>query len=253
MEKSEQQILYNRFIELAQRSYSGNIFTFSDFLSQSEQDVLFQASHEFSHVKFALFGGYESAERKVARFGDPEDLGYEVDYPISCIKIEPLAKKFAKEYSHRDYLGSLMNLGLERKVFGDIYIDGMTAYIYALEKSADYVMENLSSVGRNSVKCSISTMPEELVESRKQTLTIQCSSMRADGIICHTYNLSRKDVLPYFMEKKVAVNGHTVENNDKQIAEGDVISVRGFGKFRVAALGGISKKGKQHITIEKYI
>ncbi|WP_028234479.1 YlmH family RNA-binding protein [Pseudobutyrivibrio sp. MD2005] len=250
----DDQLLYKRLIELSNRAYQNNIYTFSDFLSLSQQDVLFQAARDksFAPIKFDLFGGYENCERKMVRFGSEDDLGYIVDFPIKCIKIEPLAKKFAKEYTHRDYLGSLMSLGIDRKKFGDIFVDGMDAYMYADESTADYLLENFVSVGRNSVKCSYSELPEEYKKAALKEITIQVASPRADAVIAKVYNLSRKDTIPYFTEKKVSVNGHIVENNDKMLAAGDTVSVRGFGKFNLLSEGGLSRKGKLNLTVEVF-
>ena len=250
----DDQLLYKRLIELSNRAYQNNIYTFSDFLSLSQQDVLFQATRDksFAPIKFDLFGGYENCERKMVRFGSEDDLGYIVDFPIKCIKIEPLARKFAKEYTHRDYLGSLMSLGIDRKKFGDIFVDGMDAYMYADESTADYLLENFVSVGRNSVKCSYSELPEEYKKAALKEITIQVASPRADAVIAKVYNLSRKDTIPYFTEKKVSVNGHIVENNDKMLAAGDTVSVRGFGKFNLLSEGGLSRKGKLNLTVEVF-
>lgn len=247
-------ILYNRIIELSNRAYRNNIYVFSDFLSLSQQDVFYQATKDkaFAPIKYDLFGGYSNCERKMVRFGSEYDFGYEVEFPISCIKVEPLAKKFAKEYTHRDYLGSLMGLGIDRKKFGDIFVDGMEAYIYVDESTADYLMENFVSVGRNSVKCSFSQLPESYKQANLKEVTIQVASPRADAVISKVYNLSRKDTIPYFTEKKVSVNGHIVENNDKVLGAGDTVSVRGFGKFNVISEGGLSRKGKLNLNIEVF-
>ena len=250
----DEQLLYKRLIELSNRAYQNNIYTFSDFLSLSQQEVLYQAARDkaFAPIKYDLFGGYENCERQMTRFGSLDDMGYQVDFPIKCIKVEPLAKKFAKEYTHRDYLGSLMSLGIERKKFGDIFVDGMDAYIYVDESTADYLMENFVSVGRNSVKCSFCELPDEYKKAALKEITIQVASPRADAVIAKVYNLSRKDTLPYFTEKKVSVNGHIVENNDKALAAGDTVSVRGFGKFNLLSEGGLSKKGKLNLNLEVF-
>ncbi len=247
-------LLYKRLIELSNRAYQNNIFTFSDFLSLSQQEVLYQAARDkgFTPIAYDLFGGYENCERKMVRFGSEKDFGYEVPFPIQCIKVEPLAKKFAREYTHRDYLGSLMSLGIDRKKFGDIFVDGMDAYIYADESTADYLLENFVSVGRNSVKCSVSELPESYKKAALKEMTIQVASPRADAVIARVYNLSRKDTLPYFTEKKVSVNGHIVENNDKILSAGDSVSVRGFGKFNLWEEGGLSRKGKLNLVVEVF-
>ena len=250
----EEQLLYKRLIELSNRAYQNNIYTFSDFLSLSQQEVLYQAARDkdFAPIAYDLFGGYENCERKMVRFGSEEALGYSVDYPIKCIKVEPLAKKFAKEYTHRDYLGSLMSLGIDRKKFGDIFVDKMDAYIYVDESTSDYIIKNLVSVGRNSVNCSFSNLPEAYIKEALKSITIQVSSPRADAVIAKVYNMSRKDTIGYFKEKKVSVNGHIVENNDKTLSEGDSVSVRGFGKFNYVHEGGLSKKGKLNMDIEVF-
>lgn len=252
MKSNDDALLYKRLIELSNRAYQNNIYCFSDFLSLSGQDVLYQASRDksFAPVSFDLFGGYENCERKMVRFGSQADLGYLVDFPIRCLKIEPLSPKFAKEYTHRDFLGSLMSLGIDRKKFGDIYVDGLDAYLYADESTADYLIENMTSVGRNSVKLSFSTLPDSYIKEKLNEITIQVASPRADAVIAKVYNLSRKDTIPYFLEKKVSVNGHLVENNDKALAAGDSVSVRGFGKFNLVSEGGLSKKGKLNLNVE---
>lgn len=248
----EDQLLYKRLIELSNRAYQNNIYVFSDFLGLSQQEILYQAARDksFAPISYDLFGGYENCERKMVRFGSEKDFGYDVDFPIKCIKVEPLAKKFAKEYSHRDYLGSLMSLGIDRKKFGDIFVDRMDAYIYVDESTADYLLENFVSVGRNSVKCSLSALPDSYIRESLKTITIQVASPRADAVIAKVYNMSRKDTISYFTEKKVSINGHVVENNDKILSEGDSVSVRGFGKFNYIHEGGLSKKGKLNMDIE---
>ncbi|WP_028243285.1 RNA-binding protein [Pseudobutyrivibrio ruminis] len=250
----DEQLLYKRLIELSNRAYQNNIYCFSDFLSLSQQEVLYQAARDkaFAPIKYELFGGYENCERQMARFGSEADFGYEVDFPIKCIKVEPLAKKFAKEYTHRDYLGSLMSLGIDRKKFGDIFVDGMDAYMYVDDSTADYLLENFVSVGRNAVKCSFSELPDSYKKAALKEVTIQVASPRADAVIAKVYNLSRKDTIPYFTEKKVSVNGHIVENNDKLLAAGDTVSVRGFGKFNLISEGGLSKKGKLNLNVEVF-
>ena len=250
----DEQLLYKRLIELSNRAYQNNIYCFSDFLSLSQQEILYQAARDkaFAPIQYELFGGYENCERQMARFGSEADFGYEVDFPIKCIKVEPLAKKFAKEYTHRDYLGSLMSLGIDRKKFGDIFVDGMDAYMYVDDSTADYLLENFVSVGRNAVKCSFSELPDSYKKAALKEVTIQVASPRADAVISKVYNLSRKDTIPYFTEKKVSVNGHIVENNDKLLAAGDTVSVRGFGKFNLISEGGLSKKGKLNLTVEVF-
>lgn len=244
----------NNYKDLALASYNKNRYTFTDFLSIAEFTDLESERSKFSGTEYTPYGGYLEAERVVVRFGNEKDFGYTEEFPIKCLRIAFVNKKFASKCIHRDYLGSLMGLGLERKCFGDIICDDEGAYLFVLEKNAEYVLDNLTSVGRNIVTCKlVDELPESLINGRTKEVLIQAASMRVDGIASHVFHLSRKDIIPYFFEKKVAVNGRIVENNDKQLKEGDVVSVRGFGKFNIARVSGVSKKGKQNITVNVFV
>ena len=125
-----------RFIELSRTAYQRDIITYSDFLNLNEQNILHTLPKDKLYTRFMSFGGYDTAERQMAAFipdalylrwgkkeADPEDI----EYPFRALKISPLNKKFAEELSHRDYLGSILNLGIERSKTGDILIDGESA------------------------------------------------------------------------------------------------------------------------------
>ncbi|MBQ3537637.1 MAG: hypothetical protein IJA39_03565, partial [Clostridia bacterium] len=106
--------------DLSKRSEDKCIFTFSNFLNTEEISILKENRKSFTY--FSLFGGAEGTERQMVRFGNEEELYYSEDFPIDCIEILPLNKKFAEELSHRDYLGAIMNLSIEREHIGDIII-----------------------------------------------------------------------------------------------------------------------------------
>ena len=142
----ELQLLKKRFIELGNKSHGSGIFLFSDFLGLSEQSALHEVRRELFGIHYQTFGGHEGAERVMVRFGDPEELMYEVPFPISILKIEPRSKKFSEKLTHRDYLGSLMNLGIERDVLGDIAISDGTAYLFCKDDIAPYIQNELTRV-----------------------------------------------------------------------------------------------------------
>ena len=109
---------------------------------------------ELSYVPYQLGGGYQDAERVMLRFGGEELMGYEEEFPISCLKVSPVSAKFADVLTHRDYLGALMNLGIERDRLGDILIAGNEAFIFCTSSMADFITENLVKVKHTSVSCS---------------------------------------------------------------------------------------------------
>ena len=242
----------DRLGDLANRSYKNSQFTFTNFLSLSELSDFYMMEKELSFAKPVLFGGAEVAERKMIRFGDPEMLGYEESFPIVCLLVKPLMDKFSDALSHRDYLGALMNLGIEREMLGDIYIDGHNAIIFCVEKMADYIIEELTRVKHTSVIASRLEGEYVLPETSKEKLTVQVASERVDAVVARVFKLSRDDSIELFREKKVFINSRLVTGNDTRLKEGDRVSVRGFGKFDVFGQGSISKKGKLNINVLLY-
>lgn len=108
--QKELEQLKKRFLDLAEKSYRQNVFAFTGFLSLAEQNALQEAMGKNAFCPFSLWGGNEDCERRMARFGSAEELGYEEDFPIAALRISPLSEKFSEDFSHRDFLGALMHL-----------------------------------------------------------------------------------------------------------------------------------------------
>ena len=146
----------NRMNDLAERAYRENKFVFSDFLSESEVSDLLSCEREFAYAGLSLFGGAEHCTRKIARFGDLPAGG---EFPVQLLKIAPKAVKFAGELNHRDFLGAILSLGLERDVLGDLFVTDKICYCYCLTRVAPYLCEHLKSVGKTAVSCA----PSEVI------------------------------------------------------------------------------------------
>lgn len=246
--EKEEALLIKRFKELESRSYNRGIFEYSDFLNMYEQDLLFK------NIKtpFSLFGGYEGAERQIAVFGSEDELGYSPSYPVTCILVSPLLQKFADDLTHRDFLGSVLGLGIKRETVGDIIIKNNTGYIFCLDTVADFIIENLKKVRHTSVKCErVEETPEEVNPEPTEKFIIVASE-RLDVIIAEIYNLSRSESNTLFLAKKVFINGKLTENNSHKIKQGDTISVRGYGRFNWLGTLGETKKGRLKANVEVY-
>ena len=191
------------------------------------------------------FGGYENAERVVIGFG--EEIKNE-DFPICCIKIEPLQQKFADKLSHRDFLGSLMNLGINRSTLGDIIIDDNCGYLFCLESISDYILENLTRVKHTSVKCTIISADKELKIKEPEEKEIIVSSIRADAIIGAVYKLSRNQVSALFSQQLVFINSKCITKPSAFLRENDVVSVRHKGRF--VFCGELRKTKKDRVIVE---
>lgn len=249
----EEEFLQKRFVDLANQSYRNNIYTFTGFLSASEQDLFFRTIPQIGQISYTLFGGVEGCERQMLRFGSTEQLGYEEEFPICCVEIRPSAPKFADKLSHRDFLGALMNLGIERSTLGDIFIEEKTGYVFCHEKVADYMLASVDRIRHTSVKCKLLRKAPEAVKSTLKEEHLIISSERLDVVVAKLFHLSRSQSLLLFREKKVFVNGRCMENNSGVCKAGDVVSVRGYGKFIYGGCIHETKKGNLNITLERYV
>lgn len=235
--------------DLAERCYQKNIYTYSEFLGIDEMSDFLAASRDFSYVPYTLWGGFEESERKLVRFGSSDMLGYEESFPISVLEVSPLMDKFADELGHRDFLGALMNLGIDRNVIGDIVVESPRAYFFVLDSMAEYVMENLTRVKHTSIMIKkLETLPA-LKSKEPCAVAIQIPSERPDVIIGRVYKLSRDAAGKMFKEGKVFVNGRVCESNSKTLKINDVVTVRGCGKFCYLGATSLSKKGKLNATV----
>ncbi len=249
--KEEQQIL-NRMKDLGERSYKVGQYTFSGFLSQSEQAVFLQKEKEFHLYGFVLNGGWKEAERRLVRFGNPLELGYEEEFPICCVLITPLLKKFADPLTHRDFLGALMNLGIERTLIGDILVFDREARVFCVNHIAEFLIENLDKVCHTSVRCSIDVGEIPDFEKEMTEVIETVASIRIDAIIAKLFKLSRNESLELFRQKKIFVNSALCENNSYPPKPEDRISVRGYGKFIYTGVNHTTKKGKLSVRIKKF-
>lgn len=250
--EKELQQLRNRFRDLADKSFSQNLFTFTNFLGLNEQDVFWKMERELCHAGYVLYGGAQETDRRMVRFGNVEELGYEVDFPIVCVHIQPLLVKFADDLSHRDFLGALMNLGIERSTLGDIRVGEKEAYLFCLDSIAEYICENLTQVKHTHVKCKIVDAAMEVPEEKPEQKQVQVASMRVDAVTAKVYNKSRESCLELFRSQKVYVDGRLCENNSRLLKPGETVNARGYGKFLVLGEARETRKGKLALEVAIY-
>lgn len=238
--------IQKRFSELSQRAYTGGYTVYSDFCGLSELSEL--SSLNLSSP-ISLWGGYDEAERMIICFGEREYLSDNKDYPIKCISIKPVNQKFADALSHRDFLGSLMGLGLRREVLGDIIINNNCGYVFCLDTIAPYITENLTQVRHTTVHCEITETLPETALPQPEICEYIVSSERIDVIVASVCKMSRSQVLPLFHQDKVFVNGTVKENPSYTVKKGDLISVRGYGRIKYNGVLRNTKKERLVISV----
>lgn len=251
MDREEIQ-LQHRMQDLAEKCFQCNQYTCTGFLSLAQQELFWQIQRELSYVPYELYGGNEACERKILRFGDATQLGYWEPFPIACVHILPAGKKYAEDLSHRDYLGALMNLGMERSTLGDIFWENGEAWLFCKDTMADYICENLTQVRHTAVHCQVVDAAESLPIRKPESIEVTVSSERMDGVIAGIYHLSRQKSQDLFGDKKIYVDGRGVESPGRILKPGELVTVRGFGRFLYEGKKCDTRKGKLCVKAQVY-
>ncbi len=248
-------VLLSRLADLAVLAQRRGRPCFSAFLNEHEQALAAQYGLLSKGEVCCFFeGGFEDAQRRVfcaveKGYSDWISLD-ETDYPFTALTI-----LFPKGYtvSHRDVLGSLMALRIKREAVGDILVGDCLAVVFLLRAAARLAMSELFKIGNVGVECRPGK-PETLPPAFKtETCTGVVSAMRLDAVVAMLAGISRADSAHLIGQGCVQKNAQTQTSVSKEVAQGDKLSVRGFGKFAIASIGSPTKKGRLHITYLKYI
>lgn len=241
-----------RLRDLAERSCAQGVFTFTGFLGLSEQEIFWQQERELKFAGYRLEGGFPGADRVIIRFGSEEEMGYEMPFPITCLHIAPLQQKFADDLSHRDFLGALMHLGIDRSTLGDIRVGDREAYLFCLNSISEFICENLEQVRHTRVKCVAAERFEATALEEPEILDLQVQSLRVDAVLAKACNMSREKSLELFRAGKVYVGGRLCENNSRLLKVGETVNARGFGKFTLTGEPRETRKGKLAVEAAIY-
>lgn len=245
---TDDELLKKRFHELSSRAENRGIYVFSDFLNMYEQSLL----HSEIRKNCDLYGGHGDFERAVACFKPSGEAYYEPQIPVKILRIAPLSDKFADDLTHRDFLGSVLALGIKRETIGDIIISSNRGYIFCLDSVCDYIKDNLCKVRRTSVSCEICDELPEQDEKQPQLKNVNVASERLDALIAAVYNISRSKSAELCAGEKVFVNGRLTVSTSAVLKNGDKVSVRGMGRFVFRQITGETKKGRLRAEVEIY-
>ena len=250
--QKEEFMLQKRLIELSKLAYQRSIVTYSDFLNLNELNILHTTPKQEWFSTYETFGGYEYSERQMVAFL-PDALCYEHIYPITALRISPLQKKVSEPLSHRDYLGAILNLGIERCKLGDILVEENGAILFIRQSLESFIMEELTRIRHTSVQVTIENVNEFRYSPNIKEVRGTVSSLRLDSLLSLAFSASRSKLVAYIENGKVFVNGKLITSNGYQIKEDDIISVRGLGRFQFKETLSQTKKGRYYVTLHLYI
>ena len=253
----EEELFRRRLLDLADTAWNRVIITYTDFLNLNEQNIYHDTLGQLSFLESRSYGGYEYAERQMIAF-IPDALlnvlGEQLPpYPIACLEIKPLNTKFSDPLSHRDYLGSLMNLGIERSRTGDIVLYEDGAFLFCHEKITAYLCSELTRIRHTTVTCRFCRPDELHYEPHLEEITGTVASVRLDALLSLAFRTSRSSMVNLIEGGKTFVNGKMITSNGYHLKSGDIISVRGYGRFRFCEVAGATKKGRNLVKLQKYL
>ncbi|MGL4108166.1 RNA-binding protein [Clostridium sp. LP20] len=206
----------------------------------------FQSTLGTKEFKVETYGFFKEAERRMISFNNL----YDAEFPIKVIKIENNSK-FSSP-THRDYLGAILSLGINRNKIGDLLIKDNICYLPICEEIEDFIINNLTSIGRSP--CSVTTVEEGFIppnpEFKEEIILVQ--SLRVDSIVAKLTKLSRGKSQAIIEEGKVLIDYNRIKDKSKEVVKGERITIRGLGKFILGDIVGSSKSGKFKVVIKKY-
>ncbi len=246
----EDNYLHAQVTEKIKKCENQYIETHTDFLD-GRQQALVTSMNKFSQdIETLFYGGYDDAERRIF-ICVPLYSTLEECQPLTVIRVMKTPR--SRELTHRDYLGSVLGLGIKREKIGDILVREDGADIIVLKDISEFLLLNYTKAGRTDL--SISEVPiDQLIvpEVDKKILKDTVASLRIDTIVSSAFSLPRSKSVEAIKRGVVFVNNLEVTKVDFQISEGDKITLRGKGKVNLIEIGGRSKKDRIYVTFEKF-
>ena len=165
-----------------------------------------------------------------------------------------LQKKYEKELSHRHFLGTILSLGIKREKIGDILTGDAVSYVFVSSDIADFIKDNITKIAGCGVDIKICNFDKVKVPKKSfEYVETVSASMRLDATLAAMLKISRGDAKAFILSGKVMVNHIERQNVDFNLDEGDLLSIRGFGRAEVFKIGNKTRSDRVHITIKKYI
>ncbi|URN93196.1 MAG: YlmH/Sll1252 family protein [Candidatus Pristimantibacillus lignocellulolyticus] len=249
----EEKPFVDRAQEWIERSAELHELRRTDFLDPRQQFIVTTIANRIGSVNIKFDGGYDDAERKRAIIvPDYRDVEYE-DADLKVLQVTSQSDKF-HELDHGDFLGALIGLGIKRDRVGDIHQHDDFCHIVVTSEMAQFLDIGFRQVHRLNVLTDIISIEQlQPVVAKFEELSFTVASLRLDGIASDAYRVSRTKIVDPIKAGRCRVNWRTEEDPSKQLKEGDVVSIKGMGRFKVAEVDGVTKKGRIRVKISKFI
>ena len=256
--KQEDKMCLSQILDKIEFSKSKQKIEYTDFLDMYQVSLVENFFRKIKFKNYKLYGGYEEAERKVAIIYpekyDEEMIKKNYNKILKVVKII-LPEEEKGKYSHRNYLGGIVKIGLKREKVGDIVVSKKGAEIITLTEFSKILLQQLPSLTRfeNSKIIEKEIDKLEIQEVNIEEVKIIVPSLRMDNIVSDLIRTSRNKAVEVIKQERVFVNGQNETKPSKLIKIGDKITVRGKGRFVVKQIEGTTRSGRTVLVIEKFV
>lgn len=214
------------------------------FVAGAERALALQAARE-SGVEADFDGGWAEAERMQVCFHPPG-----VPPESNAVWVEAVWNARFASPSHRDLLGSLMALGYDRSLMGDLVVQEGRALLRALPEVAALLPDSWQEAGHTALRVRMPEEPPVLVPPRGELRRDTVAALRLDSVLACGMNLSRNRAAELIRAGSVQVEHLPEERVDRQLTPGMLLSVHGFGRIRLLEAGEVTRKGRLPIVLE---
>lgn len=260
MTNDDDRLLVSKLLDKIELSAKRNSVEYTDFLDMRQRQLLEKILVELKVTNYIATGGYKTAERtiliiipsKLEEVFNKEQFDYNTI--LGVIRIN-LPNELKGMYSHRDYLGAVIKIGMRREKVGDILTSKDGADLIVLKEAEKYISNGLKELTRFSKAEFESKKIENLnvEEPKTKVLNIIIPSMRIDSIVSEIIRTSRAKGSELIKEERVFINHELITKGAKEVKSGDIITVRGKGRFKVGNVLNNTKKGNIVLEVEKYV
>lgn len=213
----------------------------TDFLDPYERRMAKSILNRFNNIGYLEEGGYNNSERKIIIIFPYYFVQDKIRSNISLFKIE--GKLGA--VNHRDYLGALLSLGIKRDKIGDILVHDNFGFVITMSEISKYILYNFKKIGNKNIEINLIKKKDIILPELKfKEIKRFLASLRLDVVISGAYDLPRKKITSMIKSGNVKVNWEPINKPSTELKSKDMVSVKGYGRFLLNSIEGISKKGR---------
>lgn len=238
------ELFCSRIEDLTSLCFTRQKPVFSQFLSESKQALAQRVLQSIYFENYIFFGGSDNCERRILGvfFDEPKQS----EFPVSAIEFK---YRDCDKLTHRDFLGTLMSLGIERDTVGDILVENGRTVVFVKSELKEYIESQIFKIGGAGVKIVPANLTKLPQGRGTQEMSLTVSSLRFDNIVAAVSGLSRDKTAKLILSGETTLNYVTTQNVSCQVKEGDTFTVRGKGKFKLNKILGETKKGRRKISV----